>query len=62
MAQKKHPITVDELWKLERIGGIGLSPDGSQAVCSVSSYSMDENKAQSHLWLLSTFGGAQTFK
>ncbi len=58
MAQKKHPITVDELWKLERIGGIGLSPDGSQAVCSVSSYSMDENKAQSHLWLLSTFGGA----
>ncbi len=57
MAQKKRPITVDELWKLERIGGIALAPDGAQAVCSVSSYAMDENKAQSHLWLLSTFGG-----
>ena len=57
MAAKKRPITVDDLWKLERIGGITLSPDGSQAVCSVASYSMDENKGRTNLWLLSTFGG-----
>ena len=58
MAEKKRQITVDDLWKLERIGGIALSPDGAQAVCSVASHSMEENKAQSSLWLLSTFGGA----
>ena len=58
MADKKRNITVDDLWKFERLGGITLSPDGAQAVCSVSSHSMEENKGHSSLWLLSTFGGA----
>ena len=53
----KRPLGVEDLWKLERLGGLSLSPDGSQAVCSVSSYSMDENRATANLWLLSTFGG-----
>jgi dipeptidyl aminopeptidase/acylaminoacyl peptidase len=52
-----HLLTVDDLWKFDRIGGVSLSPDGAQAVCSVATYSMEENKAHSHLWLLSTFGG-----
>jgi dipeptidyl aminopeptidase/acylaminoacyl peptidase len=55
---RQHPITADDLWKFERIGAVSLSPDGAQAVCSVTSYSMDENNASSQLWLLSTFGGA----
>ncbi len=58
MSDKKRPFTIDDLWQLDRIGGISLSPDGAQAVCSVSSYSMQENKASTSLWLLSTFGGA----
>ncbi len=58
MATKKRSITVDDLWTLERIGAIALSPDGSQAACSVASYSMQENKGSTSLWLLSTFGGA----
>ncbi len=57
MARNKRLVTVEDLWKFERIGGVALSPDGAQAVCSVASYSMDENKGQSSLWLLSTFGG-----
>jgi dipeptidyl aminopeptidase/acylaminoacyl peptidase len=52
-----HLIGVDDLWKFDRVGGVSLSPDGAQAVCSVSSYSMEENKSSSQLWLLSTFGG-----
>jgi Tol biopolymer transport system component len=55
---KGKPIDIDDLWAFERVGGIALSPDGSQAVCSVSRHSMAENKGQTHLWLLSTFGGA----
>ena len=51
-------IDIDDLWAFERVGGVALSPDGAQAVCSVSRYSMSENKGQTHLWLLSTFGGA----
>ena len=60
MAKKdsKKLLTVEELWKFERVGGLSLAPDGAQAVCSVSNYSMDENKSSASLWLLSTFGGA----
>lgn len=55
----KHPsITVDDLWKFERVGGLSLSPDGAQAVCSVGSYSVDDNIGRTSLWLLSTLGGA----
>jgi dipeptidyl aminopeptidase/acylaminoacyl peptidase len=57
MARKK-PITVQDLWKIERIGAPSLSPDGAQAVAAVTRYSMDENKSFSSLWLLSTLGGA----
>ena len=32
---KKKPIDVDDLWQIERVGGVSLSPDGAQAVCSV---------------------------
>ncbi len=55
---KKSLITVDDLWKIARPGQLSLSPDGSQAVCSLTKYDMDENKSSASLWLLSTFGGA----
>ncbi len=51
-------LTVDDLWKFERVGSLSLAPDGAQAVCSVNRFSMEENTAQASLWLLSTFGGA----
>jgi dipeptidyl aminopeptidase/acylaminoacyl peptidase len=50
-------ISVEDLWKIKRPGGLSLSPDGSQAVCSLTAYDMDENTASTQLWLLSTFGG-----
>ena len=56
MAPKK-PITVEDLWQLERMGNPSLSPDGAQAVAAVTRFSMDDNKAVSSLWLLSTLGG-----
>lgn len=56
-SNKKHiPFTVDELWQLERVGAISIAPDGRHAVCSVTSYSMEENKGSASLWLLSTAG------
>ena len=54
---KKKNLTVDDIWKIERIGGVSLSPDGAQAVCAVTRFTMDDNKSASSLWLLSTFGG-----
>ncbi|MDP3611137.1 MAG: S9 family peptidase, partial [Rubrivivax sp.] len=57
MAKKKN-ITVEDLWQMERIGGVSLSPDGAQAVTAVTRCSMTDNKSMSSLWLLSTLGGA----
>ncbi len=56
-ASKNKTFSVEDLWKIERVSGVALSPDGAQAVCSVASHSMADNKAESSLWLLSTFGG-----
>src|SRR5436190_12215620 len=54
---KKKPITVEDLWKIERPGQPTLSPDGAQACASVTAYDMKENKGRSSLWILSSFGG-----
>ena len=54
---KKKPITVEDLWAIERLGTPSLSPDGAQAVAALTSFSMEENKSSSSLWLLSTLGG-----
>jgi dipeptidyl aminopeptidase/acylaminoacyl peptidase len=54
---KKTPLNIDTLWQIQRLGMPSLSPDGAQAVASVTRYSMEDNKAESALWLLSTLGG-----
>jgi dipeptidyl aminopeptidase/acylaminoacyl peptidase len=56
-AQKKKLLAVDDLWHIERVGAVSLAPDGAQAVCSLTRFSMDDNKGASSLWMLSTFGG-----
>ncbi len=55
---KKKPITVEDLWKIERVGNPSLAPDGAQAVAAVTRFSMQDNKSTASLWLLSTLGGA----
>ena len=57
-SKSKRAFTIDDLWRIERVGAIGLAPDGAQAVCTLTSHSMEDNSARSALWLLSTFGGA----
>ncbi len=54
---KKVPITVEDLWQIERVGAPSLAGDGVQAVVSVTSHSMTTNQASSSLWLLNTLGG-----
>ena len=45
-------IDIESLWKLERVGGVAIAPDGSAAVCTVTAYSMEKNKGSTGLWLL----------
>ncbi len=54
---RRTPITVEHLWQMQRLGAPSLSPDGAQAVVALASFSMEDNRAESALWLLSTLGG-----
>ncbi|MDQ2780267.1 MAG: S9 family peptidase, partial [Pseudomonadota bacterium] len=54
----KKPLAVETLWQIERIGPPSLAPDGTRAVAPVTRYSMEDNNAQSSLWLMSTTGAA----
>lgn len=57
MKSTPRPLDAQTLWKLGRVGGLTLAPDGSRAVCSVTRYDMDKNSGSTSLWLLSTLGG-----
>jgi dipeptidyl aminopeptidase/acylaminoacyl peptidase len=57
MSKPPRTLNAELLLQIDRIGGLSLSPDGSQAVCSVSTPSLDDNRSRSALWLLSTSGG-----
>ena len=52
------PLTLDDLWQMQRLGPPSLSPDGAQVVCGLASPGMETNSSHSALWLLSTLGGA----
>jgi len=53
-ARGRRPLVVDTLWSLERVSNVAIAPDGSAAVCTVTAYSMEQNKAAASLWLLPT--------
>jgi dipeptidyl aminopeptidase/acylaminoacyl peptidase len=55
---EKRPMTVEDLWALARIGEPSLSPDGKWVAFPVTSYSMEENKGNSDLWLAPVAGGS----
>ena len=54
--QNKHPLTVEDLWAMKRIGTFDLSPDGKQIVFDVTVYNMDENKGNSDIYLINVDG------
>src|SRR5689334_17805168 len=50
-ADKKRPMTVEDLFKFKRVSDPQISPDGKQVVYVVGSVDMEENKIPSSLWL-----------
>lgn len=54
---KKRAMTVEDMWAMKRIGDIALSPDGKSIAFAVTQYSMEENKGNSDIWLMSTENG-----
>lgn len=48
----RHPMTVEDLWSLPRVGNPCPSPDGSRFLAPVTTYSMDTNEGTTRLWLV----------
>ncbi|MCK9426092.1 MAG: S9 family peptidase [Ignavibacteriaceae bacterium] len=56
MAQPKHPLTFEDLWAMKRIGKVQLSPDGNTIAFNVTTYSFDENKGNTDIYLVDADG------
>ncbi len=53
----KRPLTIDDLWRIKRIGPPSLSADGAWAAVEVTAYGKEEGT--SNVWLLGTDGKRQ---
>lgn len=53
---QKKAITIDDLWKMKRIGTASLSPDGKTIAYTVTSYSFEANKGNSDIYLIDSDG------
>ena len=56
IAQTKHPLTVEDLWAMKRVGSLCLSPDGKTIAFTVTTYSMEENKGHTSIYLIDVDG------
>ena len=45
------------MWKMGRVGGSTVSPDGKTVLYTVSYYSMKDDKSSTHIWSVPTEGG-----
>ncbi len=57
-APPRRAMTVDDLWSMQRVGAPALSPDGRWAAFAVTTFSKEENKGDSDLWLVPTDASA----
>jgi dipeptidyl aminopeptidase/acylaminoacyl peptidase len=55
-SQTKHPLTVEDLWAMKRVGSFDLSADGKTIAFSVTTYDMDVNKGNSDIYLVDADG------
>jgi dipeptidyl aminopeptidase/acylaminoacyl peptidase len=56
-AVEKKPLTVDDMWAVQRVGTPVLSPDGKTVAYTVSVYDMEENKSNGDVWIVPLAGG-----
>lgn len=53
----QNKLTPETLWKLGRIGGFKLSPDGKSVAYTVRNYNLADNKGNTDMYLMPVAGG-----
>ena len=56
-SQAQNLLTAEQLWKLGRVSGIGLSKDKKNIIYSVSTPNVEENKSARNLYSIPVAGG-----
>ncbi|MGH9849854.1 MAG: prolyl oligopeptidase family serine peptidase [Blastocatellia bacterium] len=56
-AQTKRPMNYDDIMALKTVGGTAISPDGKQALYTLSYADMKENERRTEIWIVATDGG-----
>lgn len=56
-APSRRPLTPEDLWAVRRVGNPAVSPDGSRAVYTVSTWDPETNRSNSDLWEVPLAGG-----
>jgi dipeptidyl aminopeptidase/acylaminoacyl peptidase len=57
LAQAKHPISFEDLVKVERISDPQVSPDGKWVAYVAGTVELEANKTARHIWLIPAEGG-----
>ena len=58
LTAQKRAMTVDDLWNVKRVSNPQVSPDGKWIAYVVTSFSMEENKGKSDIYLVSIDGAS----
>ncbi len=53
---QKHAMTVEDMWKMKRVGAYDISPDGKTIAFTVTLYSMETNKSNADIYLMNADG------
>ena len=52
----KRPLTVEDLWSMQRVGSPAVSPDGGLVAFTVTAFDVEENRGEGDLWLAPSDG------
>jgi dipeptidyl aminopeptidase/acylaminoacyl peptidase len=55
-AQESHPFTAHDLWAMERVSSLAVSPDGEHAVFALSTTDLEADRRRSDLWVMRADG------
>ena len=56
-ADGKRPMTIDDLFRFQRVADPQISPDGKHVVYTVASVDLEKNQTTTSLWLVPTDKG-----
>lgn len=54
---QKHPLTIEDVWAIRRVGNPRVSPDGATVAYTIATYDMAENRSNADIWLVPVAGG-----